>query len=117
MTSQTIDIEANDLLRKVADFKGAGYRLAQACALSGDGGLVLLYSFANSEGLETLRLEVADGASVESISAIYPYAFIYENEMSDLFGLKVSNMNIDFGGNFYQTMIPTPYCSNQEVEA
>ncbi|MCL1839262.1 MAG: NADH-quinone oxidoreductase subunit C [Propionibacteriaceae bacterium] len=109
MEQEIIDIEAADLLSKTADMKNAGYRLAQACATANSDAMTLHYSFAKDAELVTLRFSIADSITVESIGWLYPYAFLYENEMKDLFGLSFSNMNLDFKGNFYQTAIKTPF--------
>ena len=36
-------------------------------------------------------------------------AFLYENEIHDLFGVVVKNINIDYGGTLYRTAIKTPF--------
>jgi ech hydrogenase subunit D len=40
---------------------------------------------------------------------MYWGAFIYENEMHDLFGVAVKGMNVDFSGNFIRTSVPYPF--------
>ena len=44
-----------------------------------------------------------------SISPFYWSAFLYENEMHDLFGITVKGMALDFQGHLYTTLVPTPY--------
>jgi ech hydrogenase subunit D len=51
---------------------------------------------------------VAPGDEVPSVSMIYPNAFLYENEIHDLFGVPIKNITIDYGGRLYQTAIKTP---------
>ena len=48
-----------------------------------------------------------------SISSFYWPAFLYENEMHDLFGITVKGMAVDFKGHLYTTMIPTPYVTKE----
>ncbi len=50
---------------------------------------------------ENLRLVLQEGGTLPSISAVYFGAFIYENEIHDLFGIMVTGMNIDFKGTLY----------------
>jgi len=88
--------------------KNAGYRLAQMCATKLQN-FMLLYSFVKDEKLVTLRFYSDISEPVESISWIYTYAFLYENEMKDLFGIDVLNMNLDFHGHFYETAVKTPF--------
>ncbi len=40
---------------------------------------------------------------------IYPNAFLYENEIHDLFGVVVKNITIDYRGTLYRTAIKTPF--------
>jgi hypothetical protein len=46
---------------------------------------------------------------IQSISVIYPNAFLYENEIHDLFGLTIKNMTIDYHGTLYRTAIKVPF--------
>ena len=46
---------------------------------------------------------------ISSITSIFPCAFIYENEMHDLFGVQIKMINIDFEGKLYRTAIETPF--------
>ena len=108
MEQTIIDIEKVDLLNKALDMKNAGFRLAQVCAVKRER-IGLLYSFIKENQLQTLRFEIGDDETVESVGWLYAYAFLYENEMKDLFGVRVLNMNLDFGGHFYETKIKHPY--------
>ena len=42
---------------------------------------------------------------VPSVSGIYWGAFVYENEIHDLYGITVTGINIDFKGTFYRTAV------------
>jgi hypothetical protein len=44
-----------------------------------------------------------------SISDIYWSAFTYENEIHDLFGIRVSGLVLDFKGRFYRLKTKTPW--------
>ncbi|MDR0596148.1 MAG: NADH-quinone oxidoreductase subunit C [Clostridiales Family XIII bacterium] len=101
---------ASDLLGAVADMKTAGYRLGQACATKVDGGIEVLYSFEKDEALKNLKVSLGDNApELQSISGIYWAAFIYENEMHDLFGITFKNLALDFGGHFFKIASETPW--------
>ena len=110
MIQEIIGIEKIDLLNKTLDMKNAGYRLAQACATKA-GELVLLYSFIKDEKLTTLRFTIDGSERVESISWLYPYAFLYENEMKDLFGDYVTDLYVDAGVFFTKVQD----CNRQDV--
>lgn len=105
---ETIDIDKSELLNHVQQMKNEGYRLAQICATKLDG-FILLYSFANEERFVNYRICMEPSDAVKSISWLYSYAFLYENEMKDLFGVNVEDMTLDFKGNLYKTSIPTPF--------
>ena len=106
MLQEIIDIEKSELLDKAQDMKNAGYRLATITALND---LTLLYSFVKDEKQLVLRYPASGSDPVESISGLYSYAFMYENEIKDLFGVNVVNMNLDFNGHFYETSIRVPF--------
>ena len=61
------------------------------------------------------RLHGTDGPplpedqEISSITSIFPCAFIYENEMHDLFGIQIKMINIDFEGKLYRTAIEAPF--------
>ena len=110
MKQETIDIEQMDLLNKTLDMKNAGHRLAQICATKTKAeGFVLLYTFAKDDALLSLRFTTDGAKPIESISWLYGYAFLYENEMKDLFGLSIINMSLDFGGHLYKTSVKHPF--------
>ncbi|MCL2351532.1 MAG: NADH-quinone oxidoreductase subunit C [Firmicutes bacterium] len=109
MTQEILDVGKAELLGKTADLKNTGFRLAQICAVRAENGLVLLYSFIKGCEFVSLRFPVAAAEPVESVSWLYPYAFLYENEMKDLFGANITNINLDFGGHFYETALRTPF--------
>jgi len=114
MNQKIIDIEKIDLLNKVVDMKNSGYRLGQICAVKLEN-VMLLYSFIKNGELTTFRFKYEAGETVESISWIYSYAFLYENEIKDLFGINVLNMNVDFKGHFYDTAVKTPFNPTPET--
>jgi ech hydrogenase subunit D len=103
-------IEAADLLSETADVKAEGYRLGQACATKTADGIDILYSFEKDEVLKNLKVSVGDkDPELQSITGIYWAAFIYENEMHDLFGIKFKNLALDFGGHFFKIASETPW--------
>ena len=56
-----------------------------------------------------VQLHVKDGETVESITGSYWNAFVYENEVHDLFGIEFLHSALDFHGNFFKTAEPTPW--------
>lgn len=111
------DITPTDLPQKVRSLRDAGYRLVQISATSLPEYLELYYSFDLAGTLLNLRLHIPhDDARVPSISSIYWAAFIYENELHDLFNLQVSDMVVDFQGNFYTTAVKFPFATPKPAD-
>lgn len=109
--NEVIPVSADSILEEVAKRKEEGYRLVQICATrtpEGNGNEVT-YSLGKDYDLLGLRYVVEDGKEVASISHIFPSAYLYENEIHDLFGTSFSMMTVDFKGNLYRTETKTPY--------
>ena len=102
-------VELSQLLTKVKDLKAEGYRFGQACATVVDDTFEIIYSFDKDHQLDNLRLVISEGEEVESITDEYWPAFIYENEMHDLFGIKFNHMALDYQGKFFKVVEPTPW--------
>lgn len=107
--NQIVDMEASELLAKVRGLKKEGYRLGQACATKVSEGFEIVYSFDKDHELTNLRITVPEEEEVQSITGDYWCAFIYENEMHDLFGIKIVNNELDYGGHFFTVSEPTPW--------
>ncbi len=112
---QTLELVTVDtLLERVGGLCKEGNRLVQISATRLADQLELTYSFDREGCLSQLRLVLpAAGARVPSISSIYWCAFLYENEMHDLFDIQVDGMAVDFKGNLYKTAIKYPFGSTK----
>lgn len=104
-----IPVEASDILNKARSMKAEGYRLLQICATKVSEGFEILYSFDKDHELTHIRLTIPEEEEVQSITGEYWGAFIYENEMHDLFGIKIVNSELDYGGHFFKVSQPTPW--------
>jgi ech hydrogenase subunit D len=106
-------ISASDLLEVVSDVKTDGYRLGQACATKIEDGIEVLYSFEKDNVLKNFKVILPDVTpELQSITAVYWPAFIYENEMHDLFGITFKNLALDYGGHFFKIAAETPWNPN-----
>ena len=110
-------LEKSDLLSKTQEMCDAGYRLAAISVIKEPGLFNTIYSYVKEEENINLRLMLPEGEELESVSGIYYYAFLYENEMKDLFGMNISNINIDYNGSFYKLAKKTPFNPQQEARA
>ena len=103
-------IEQNKLMERVSGMFADKYRLVQiGCGKIKDT-YEINYVFDKEYKFQALRIVVPLTAPViPSISQIYPSAFLYENEMHDLFGITVNNMTLDYKGTFYRTGVTAPF--------
>jgi ech hydrogenase subunit D len=104
---QTLEVIAvAALLESVRAMQARGARLVQICATALPGQFELTYSFDLENRLASLRVEIPrEHPRVPSIGSIYGCAFLYENEMHDLFNIQVEGMTVDFHGNLYNTTV------------
>ena len=117
-TTQTItEISPEELKDKIGEMLEQRLRLSHITCTKTDG-FEITYCFDHDDySLTNLRLNIADDTEIESISDLYFYAFLYENEMKDLFGVKIKNITLDYKGNFYRLAIKTPYNPQKEEAA
>ncbi len=94
----------------VAKLKQDGYRLVMINATSvvGENAVDLAWSFERGGAYEHLRERVPAADEVPSIQASYPYAFLYENEIVELFGVKIVGLLVDFKGQLFQSSTKVP---------
>jgi ech hydrogenase subunit D len=103
------EIAKDRLLVEADSFFASGCRLIQICALKNEGRIELDYSFGKDFGMTTLRFIVAPGESVPSVSHIWRGAFLYENDIQDLYGVTIDNLAVNYGGAFYDVAKPHPF--------
>jgi ech hydrogenase subunit D len=111
---ELITVDEETLSAKVYGFFSEGYRLVQIHCTRLDTGFELNYSFDKDYHFTNMRLTVGSNAEVQSISRIYWNAFLYENEISDLFGVKIKNIVLDYHGGFYQTATKAPFSKPEQ---
>lgn len=113
----------DELLPHVQALKGTGARFVQMHAerCVDDGSYRLVYTFIDvraaqehiaqdgSYAIENLVVEGVDQyQEIPSVSSYYPAVFPFENEAHDLFGLAITDMQVDFKGFFYQVSTAEP---------
>lgn len=96
---------------KAEELKRDGYRMVQICGITGSGSTELIYSFDKEFRLLNLKVTVPSGAAVKSITPSYWAAFVYENEIHDLFDVEFEDSMLDYKGNFFRTGPKTPWKS------
>ncbi len=113
MEQQIKIILPNELLAETIHLKNEGYRLV-AISSTYKEGLELSYSFDKEYDFLNLRIETDTETEIDSISSLYSYAFLYENEIKELFGANIKDITIDFNNNLYKIPVKTPYIMEKE---
>ena len=111
-------MDRDSFLAKVGEYHKGGWRLAlinASSVLSTDelptGAIDVTWAFAKDADLEMIRERFVPGAGdvMPSISAMYWPAFLYENEIRELFGVQVDGINVDLQGQLYKTAEKIPF--------
>lgn len=109
-----VAVTAKQLTAEVKSLCEQGWRLVQIGVTSLGELFEINYSFDLDMSFKNLRLHVpAKGARLPSVSGIYWCAFLYENEIHDLFGVTFDGLALDFKGRFYVTAIPFPFAAQK----
>jgi NADH:ubiquinone oxidoreductase 27 kD subunit len=109
-------IRKEDLLAECAALQAQGMRLVQVLALNTDGGFELSYSFGKEYRMLSLRFTITSDEPVPSITPVWKAAFLYENEIKDLFGVKIENISVDYNGKFYNVAREHPFAARKLKE-
>ncbi len=114
MERELREIGEDTLLNEAQMVHSEGYRLVQICATTVENGYEILYTF--GKGYDELDLRfLTDGKKpVQSISRIFSPAWLYENEIHDLFGITIENMTLDFRGGLYRTSVKAPFALDKK---
>jgi len=110
-------------LARVGEYHKNGWRLAlingttvpspdEATA----GVFEISWGFAKDLEFETMRESVTTADEVPSVSEFFGAAFLYENEMRELFGINVTGIGLDLQGQLYKTSAKIPF-SHAAVKA
>ena len=113
MLYEVLPIEIDRLLGEAAGLKTAGYRFVTiTCTALDANQFDLLYHFDRNLELRHLRLTLDAGRDVPSISPIYFAAFLAENEIQDLFGIRFTGLAVDYQRTLYgeESTRITPFC-------
>jgi hypothetical protein len=76
----------------------------------------MIWAFAKDGQFETVGEDLETGDEVPSISDFFGAAFLYENEIRELFGLNITGIGVDLKGQLYKTATKVPF-SHAAVKA
>ena len=113
MLKEPLPVGIDNLPGEAAAVKMAGYRFVTlTCTALDEKHCEILYHFDRELELKHLRLTLTAGTAVPSISPIYFAAFLVENEIQDLFGIRFKGLAIDYARTLYgdETTRITPFC-------
>jgi NADH:ubiquinone oxidoreductase subunit C len=100
MLPNTKEIVVENLLAEVGAIVPQGYRFVTMTCVDVGEQFDIIYHFDKNYNLYNLRLKLAKGGSLPSISPIFFAALLVENEIKDLFGVNVTGLAIDYEGRF-----------------
>lgn len=106
-TLETVDIPT--LYKIMLEKQRAGYRLAQICATAFEGGNEIIYSVADGYKFENYKTIVPLDTEINTISDFFPSAMLYENEMKELFDVKIKSINPDYDNKLYRIAVKAPF--------
>jgi ech hydrogenase subunit D len=101
-------IDVAGVLAMAMERRGLGDRLVQMHCSHGEN-WEIVYSFDGPQGFVHYRVLSKEKPELKSISDFFPSAYLYENEISELFGLKIEGMSIDFKGMLYNPQRKAPF--------
>lgn len=109
------NIEVKNLLEEVKKFQAQGYRLVQIGCSEVDG-FEITYAFDKNYEFHYIKIKIPSiEIEIPSITSIFYCAFLYENEIKDLFGINITGINIDYKGTFYKTATKIPFNSRLTI--
>lgn len=99
-TYEEISVEGLPALAERMQSEGS--RFIQLLAVNAESGIDVQYSFMKDGRILNFTIKgVSKNVSIPSITDRFIAAFVFENEIHDLFGVDIRDIAIDFKGNFY----------------
>ena len=103
MINNVENITVDCLLDKVASKLPMGFRFVTMTCVDCGEHFDILYHFDKNYELSNFRLSLKKGEPLPSISGLIFAALVVENEIQDLFGIKVNGLALDYEGRFLLT--------------
>lgn len=99
MLQNLVEIEVNQLVSVAHEMMDSGYRFVTlTCVTLPDNKVDITYHFDKNYEMKNYRITVDRDSEIPSISGVYFCALLVENEIHELFGVKVKDMAIDYAG-------------------
>ena len=115
--TQTFETATPDNIPALAEsLKAEGYRMVQICGVTKQGCTEVIYTFDKDFDVRNFKVDIPFGTQVKSITPCYWAAFVYENEVHDLFGVEFTDSKLDYKGNFFRMSQRTPWKGKEAEE-
>lgn len=118
MIDNLFQIEKSQIEENVNKMLEEGYRfITMTCVDMGEN-FDIFYHFAKEYNMKNFKIELKKDEELESISKVYFSALLVENEIKDLFGVKVKNIAIDYNGRLLlsEGAPLSPMCNTGQIE-
>ena len=103
------EVDHSEIPSLAKRMRSEGYRMVQICGVTKKGETEMVYSFDRDHEMVCYKVHVPFGTSVGSITPEYWAAFVYENELHDLFGVEFTDSRLAYKGNFFRMSVTTPW--------
>lgn len=108
--------EPGDIPALAESLKAEGYRMVQICGVTKQGCTEVIYTFDKDFDVRNFKVDIPFGTQVKSITPWYWAAFVYENEVHDLFDVEFTDSKLDYKGNFFRMSQKTPWKGKEAKE-
>lgn len=106
---QITKVSKDELYKIMQEKFEDGYRLTQICSTAFEGYNEVTYSVNKGYLMENYKIELPVDEEVKSFSDIFPAANLYENEIKELWGVKVVGLALDYNNKFYRINEEAPF--------
>lgn len=111
-------VEKEHLLQRVEELAGQGMRFITTTCIDNGERFEVYYHFDHNLELTHLLVTIEKDEALPSITPVYFGAFVAENEMKDLFGLRVDGLNVDYQGRMLVSEeVPAPPLRKSDTSA
>lgn len=106
---QITKVSKDELYKIMQEKFEDGYRLTQICSTAFEGYNEVTYSVNKGYLMENYKIELPIDEEIKSFSDIFPAANLYENEIKELWGVKVVGLALDYNNKFYRINEEAPF--------
>ena len=112
MSIEATVVTPAQIVAEVSKLKAEGYRLVSLTSVELDATqMEILYHFDKDLVLKNLRMTIAKGSTVPSISGVLFGAFLVENEIRDQYSITFEGLVLDYQGKLMTDCVQTPATS------